>query len=257
MRYLGKDYTGKGVKIAIVDSGIDPTDPRLAGVKIEGWSIQLGATGHALLSSDFKDENGHGTEIAVAIHKLAPDAHLLGVKIMGERLRTSAELMAAGIETSARNGAHVVNLSLGTPNMGKALLLRDCVANAVDTNSLVFAAAHPKGERAYPADLPECLGVAAHPDCPIDKYFYFNPKRFPRKEWGVLSGKFLTHGYSSNAGDEAARYRGSGVATAYLAATAACLAEALIDKKKKCVATDLLKVMKRTALVPIPEIGYS
>ena len=253
MRYLGKEYTGKGITIAVVDSGIDPDDPRLEGVEIEGWSIQLGATGHALLSSDFKDQNGHGTEIAVAIHRLAPDAKLVGVKIMGEKLRTSAELMAAGIETSARNGAHVVNLSLGTPNMGKALLLRDCVANAVDAGSLVLASAHPKGERAYPADLPECIGVAAHPDCPLDKYFYFNPKRFSRKEWGVLAGKFLTHGYGMNPEGGPGRYRGSGVATAYLSAYAACLAEGLGRR----AANDLLKTLKRSALVPIPEIGYS
>jgi subtilisin family serine protease len=252
MRYMGGNYTGKGVKISIIDSGIDVGDPRLQGVKIEGWSIQLGATGHALLAPDFHDQNGHGTEIAAAIHKLAPDAHLIGVKIMGERLRTSAELMAAGIETSARAGCAIVNLSLGTPNMGKALLLRDCCANAVDMGSVVLAAAHPKGDRAYPADLPETLGVAAHPDCPLDKFFFFNPKRFPRKEWGVLTDKFLTHGYGITKDGRTGRYRGSGMATAYLSGTAACMAEAL----PHVTADDLIKRLKRTALIPIPEIGY-
>ncbi|MCA9571632.1 MAG: S8 family serine peptidase, partial [Myxococcales bacterium] len=143
MRYRGKEYTGKGVRVAVIDSGIDRSDPRLKGVQIEGWYIELGATGHALLKSDFEDENGHGTEIAAAIHKIAPDATLVAVKIMGERLRTSAELMAAGIETSANSKCQVVNLSLGTPNMGKALLLRECVANAVNYGSVVLSAAHP------------------------------------------------------------------------------------------------------------------
>ncbi len=253
MRYMGKEYTGKGVKVAIIDSGIDVNDPRLKGVPIEGWSIQLGATGHALLSPDFADQNGHGTEIAAAVHRMAPDATLVAVKIMGERLRTSAELMAAGIETSARNKCAVINLSLGTPNMGKALLLRDCCANAVESGSIVLAASHPKGERAYPADLPETCGVAAHPDCPIDKFFYFDPKRFPRKEWGVLSGKFLTHGYGITKDGRTGRYRGSGMATAYLSGQAACMAEALPG----IPAADLIKRLKRAALVPIPEIGYS
>jgi hypothetical protein len=253
MRYLGKDYTGKGVKVAIVDSGIDKNDPRLSGVPITGWSIQLGATGHALLSSDFHDENGHGTEIAAAVHQIAPDAELVAVKIMGDRLRTSAELMAAGIETSQRNGSRVINLSLGTPNMGKALLLRDCCANAVEHGSIVLAAAHPKGERAYPADLPETIGVAAHPDCPIDKFFYFNPKRFSRKEWGVLSDKFLTHGYGIRPDGAPGKYRGSGMATAYLAGYAACLTEAMIDQP----GMEIIKALKRVALVPVPEIGYS
>ena len=252
MRYMGREFTGKGQKIAIIDSGINPDDPRIRGVHVEGWSIQLGATGHALLSPDFHDQNGHGTEIAAAVHRLAPEASLVAVKIMGERLRTSAELMAAGIETAARNGCRVINLSLGTPNMGKALLLRDCCANAVDSGSVVLAAAHPKGERAYPADLPETLGVAAHPDCPIDKFFFFNPKRFTRKDWGVLSDKFLTHGYGINKDGQTGRFRGSGMATAYLSGTAACLAEAL-----PTVSSDeLIKRLKRTALVPNPGLGY-
>lgn len=253
MRYMGNEFTGKGVKISIIDSGIDVNDPRLQGVAIEGWSIQLGATGHALLSPDYADQNGHGTEIAAAVHRLAPDATLVAVKIMGERLRTSAELMAAGIETSARAGCRIVNLSLGTPNMGKALLLRDCCANAVDNGSIVLAAAHPKGERAYPADLPETVGVAAHPDCPIDKFFFFNPKRFSRKQWGVLSDKFLTHGYGITKDGQTGRYHGSGMATAYLSGIGACLAEAMPETP----ADELIKRLRRAALIPIPEIGYS
>jgi len=253
MRYLGNEYTGKDITVAIIDSGIDVDDPRMEGADVQGWSITLGATGHALLSSDFKDEHGHGTEIAAAVRRIAPDARLIAVKIMGDKLRTSAELMAAGIETAYRHGVSVVNLSLGTPNMGKALLLRDCCANAVEQGAVVLAAAHPKGERAYPADLPETVGVAAHPDCPIDKYFYFHPKRFPRKQWGVLSDKFLTHGYGQGENDQRGRYRGSGMATAYLSGVAACLAEALGKRN----APDLIKTLKRSALVPVPEIGYS
>ena len=245
MRYLGKDFTGKGVTIAIIDSGLNVDDPRMAGAEIEGWSIELGATGHALLSSEFADTNGHGTEIAAAIRSRAPDAKLIAIKIMGDKLRTTAELMAAGIETAARNTATVINLSLGTANMGKALLLRDCCANAEEAGSVVFAAAHPRGDVAYPADLPETVGVQAHPDCPADRFFYFHPKRFRRKEWGTLSGKFLTHGYSHGAGG---RWRGSGMATAYLSGEAACLAEALDGHPL----SNLIQALKDRALVPVP-----
>lgn len=253
MRFRGSEFTGKGVRVAVVDSGINRDDPRLQGVEIEGWSIRLGATGHALLGTDFDDENGHGTDIAAAIHAMAPEATLVGVKIMGDQLRTSAELMAAGIESSAQSGCAVVNLSLGTPNMGKALLLRECVANAVERGAVVLAAAHPRGERAYPSDLPETVGVSAHPDCPIDKYYFFDPKRFSRKEWGVLSDKFLTFGYGLNPDMSPARYRGSGVATAYMSGIAACLSEAHPEH----TAREVIDALCRTALVPIPEFGYA
>lgn len=252
MRFLGNDYQGEGVSIAIIDSGINIEDPRLAGAQIDGWSIELGATGHALVKAEFDDENGHGTEVASAVHAMAPKARLLAVKIMGKRLRTSAELMAAGIETAARNGAKVINLSLGTPNMGKALLLRDCCGNAVEQGSVVLAAAHPRGERAYPADLPETMGVASHADCPLDKVFFFDPKRFPRKTWPSLSGKFMAHGHVEEP-DVGRRYRGSGVATAYLSAQVACLRQAL----PAASAAEIIDRLKQRSLIPMPEIGYS
>lgn len=253
MRWLGKDYDGEGVTIAVIDSGIDKDDPRLSECAIEGWAIDLGATGHALIKPDFSDENGHGTEIAVAVHKTAPKAKLLAIKIMGKRLRTSAELMAAGIETASKSGAQIINLSLGTPNMGKALLLRDCCGNAVEGGALVLAAAHPKGDRAYPADLPETIGVAAHPDCPLGKVFYFDPGRFPRKQWGALTGKFLTHGHARSQNTDKDRYRGSGIATSYLSGHAACLREAMPHAS----AASLVEKLKWRSLIPVPEIGYS
>lgn len=255
MRFLGKEYDGEGVTIAIIDSGINVNDPKLKGMQIQGWSIELGATGHALLRPEFEDEHGHGTEIATAIAALAPRARLLAVKIMGKKLRTSAELMAAGIETAARNGANVINLSLGTPNMGKALLLREACAQAVELGAVVLAAAHPQGERAYPADLPETVGVTSDPKCPPDRFFYFDPERFPRKTWPAFTEKFLAYGHTDpRSGNKTRqRYRGSGLATAYMSAYTACLRQA----RPRLDAVETLERLRHRALVPMPEIGYA
>ncbi len=253
MQYQQQDYTGKGIKVAIVDSGIRTSDPRLAKAQITGWNIRFGATGHALLGADFEDEAGHGTEVAAAVHAMAPDAELLAVKIMDARLRTSADLMAAGLETASRHGAHVINLSLGTPNMGKALLLRDCCALAVDSGSLVLAAAHPKGERAYPADLPEAIGVASHPDCPLDKYFYFPSDRFPRSKFGALSDKFLAYGYAvPKPGATKRIWRGSGIATAYMTGRLACLRQA----QPEADVSTINAMLRELAQTPDPNSGY-
>jgi len=254
MRFRGKEYTGLGVPVAVIDSGINRHDARVGGQTIEGWSITLNATNHALLKSGHADENGHGTEIAAAVRTTAPNGDLVVVKIMDARLRTSADLMAAGIETAFRHGAKVINLSMGTPNMGKALLLRDACALAVENGSIVLAAAHPKGERAYPADLPETLGVASHPDCPLNKFYYFTPHRFPRKEWGNLSGKFLAYGHGVPRTNEgpAGPYRGSGLAPADLSGRLACLWQALPDESPHRI----IEQATQHALTPVPEIGY-
>ncbi len=252
MRFRGKEYTGKGQPVAIIDSGVNPNDPRLAGANITGWSLSMVGNMHVVISKDFDDENGHGTEVAAAVHAVAPDAPLVCIRIMDARLRTSADLMAAGIETASKNGARVVSLSLGTPNMGKALQLRDCCASAVEANAVVLGAAHPKGERAYPADLPETVGVAAHPDCPLEKFYFFAPHRFPMKQWGSLTNKFLTFGHTIPVNGQRV-YRGSGLATAYLAGRVACLREALPNDTPQ----QIVEILRQTALTPVPEIGYA
>ncbi len=253
MRFRGQEYTGQGQIVAVIDSGVDVNDPRLVGAKISGLSLAMSATQHVLIQGEFADANGHGTDVAAAVHAMAPGAQLLCIKIMDGALRTSADLMAAGIELAARNGARIINLSLGTPNMGKALLLRDCCALAVEQGAIVLAAAHPKGERAYPADLPETVGVASHPDCPVDKVYYFAPHRFPAKQWGSLTGKFLTHGHGLTPERTRSTYRGSGLATAWLSGRAACIREALGDESPQTI----VDILRQTALTPVPEIGYA
>jgi hypothetical protein len=253
MEYQQDEFTGKGIKVAIVDSGIRVDDPRLKGAKIEGWNIRFGATGHALLGADFNDEAGHGTEVAAAVHQIAPEAELLAVKIMDARLRTSADLMAAGLETASRHGVNVINLSLGTPNMGKALLLRDCCALAVEGGSMVLAAAHPKGDRAYPADLPEAIGVASHPDCAFGKYFHFPSDKFPRSKFGPLSDKYLAYGYAvPKPGAKKKIWRGSGIATAYMSGRVACLCQARPEAK----VSELEAMLRELASTPQAGSGY-
>ena len=131
-------------------------------------------------------------------------------------------------------------------------LLRACTAFAVESGSVLLAAAHPTGDRPHPADLRETVGVATHPDCPLEKVYYFAPHRFPRTEWGNLTGKFLTHGYEW-AADRRGAFKGSGIATAYLSGRFACLREALPNE----TAPGLTEVMRQSALTPVPEIGYA
>jgi subtilisin len=252
MRFRGSERTGAGVVVAIIDSGIDPMDPRVSRHSVSGWNIELSATGHALIGADTSDVNGHGTTMAAAVSAVAPDVQLLSIRIMDADLRTSADLMAAGIETAFRNGANIISLSMGTPNMGKALLLRDTCALAVESGAVVLAAAHPRGERAYPADIPETVGVASHPDCGPDRFFHFDAEQFHPSEWGHLSGKFLAPGYEGSVREPGA-YRGSAIATAYMSGVLACIAEAM----PKASTLELMSALENRSLTPVPELGYS
>jgi len=252
MRFRGREWTGAGVKVAVVDSGVDAMDPRLDRAAVTGWNIELGATGHAMIGPDHGDLNGHGTDVAASLLAIAPDVEILSVRIMDGSLRTTADLMAAGIETAFRNGARVINLSMGTPNMGKALLLRDTIALAREAGAVVLAAAHPRGDRAYPADLPETLGVASHPDCGEGRLFHFHPEHFGVDDWGHLSGKFLAHGHLSRPTMDRL-YRGPEIATAHVAGLAACLAEAMPEASPE----QLVAALEQRAHWPSPGLGYA
>jgi hypothetical protein len=252
MRFRGREHTGAGIAVAVIDSGVDTNDARMTGATVRGWNLALGATGHALIGGEFADLNGHGTDMAAAVRVFAKDADIVAVRIMDEQLRTTADLMAAGVETAYRSGARVILLSMGTPNMGKASLLRDTCALATEGGAMVVAAAHPQGERAYPADLPEAVGVAAHPDCPLEKTYFFASHRFPAKRWGHLSGKFLTTGHHRVQAQPGV-FGGSGVAAAYIAGRMACLAEAMTDADPDAV----IAALRNQAFVPEPQLGYA
>lgn len=246
MRIGGTEYEGDGITIAIIDSGVRSGDPRLHKADINGWQIQLSATNHAVLSDDFEDVNGHGTELAVVLHKYAPKAKLLAIRIMNQNLTASADLLVAGIETAYKvSGADIIMISFGTPNMGKAMILRDACAMANESGSLIVAAAHPQGSRSYPADVPEVIGVTSHPNCLLRNYF-MDPLIYKRKDWKSLSGKFLFNGYF---GDD---YRGAGYATARFVAEMACIKEANPD----LTPIEYRIWAQNRAFLPIPELGY-
>ena len=155
MRFAGQEYRGKNVLVALIDSGVDSAHPSLKSMSMEGYSLSLRATNHVAIDPNFHDEHGHGTKMALHLLRFAPGVRILAIKITDTSLRASSDLIASGIELAYKGGASVINVSMGTPNMGRAMLLRDCSLAAMEHNALVVASAHPMGQRAYPADLPE------------------------------------------------------------------------------------------------------
>ncbi|MBP2324936.1 subtilisin family serine protease [Kibdelosporangium banguiense] len=105
---------GSGVKIAVLDTGYDPTHPDLAGVTEAKGFTEAG-------DADVVDHHGHGTHVASTIAGrggqytgVAPEASLLVGKVLGDDGSGMSSSIIAGMEWAANSGARVVNMSLGS-----------------------------------------------------------------------------------------------------------------------------------------------
>ncbi|WP_157549521.1 S8 family peptidase [Nonomuraea candida] len=121
-----KGYDGKGVKVAVLDTGIDVNHPDFAG--------RILATENFSTAPGIADRRGHGTHVAStlagagATYKgVAPAASLLVGKVLDDRGDGAWSWAIAGMEWAAAQGADVVNLSLGS-----------CCGNGTDPMSLAL-----------------------------------------------------------------------------------------------------------------------
>ncbi|HEV3364879.1 MAG TPA: S8 family serine peptidase [Acidimicrobiia bacterium] len=114
--------TGKGIRIGIVDTGIDLAHEDLAGRVVASTSC-IETRGNPLeCEGDAQDDFGHGTHVAgiaaatkdngLGIAGVAPDAELVVAKVFKGATANSDDV-AAGIKWVVNQGAKVVNLSLG------------------------------------------------------------------------------------------------------------------------------------------------
>lgn len=145
---------GRGVRVAIVDSGVHASHPHVNGVA-GGVGIDDAGTIHG----DFVDRIGHGTAVAAAIRETAPDAELYVVKVFERALATNVASLVAAIDWAAAAGAHLINLSLGTSRASHEPLLRDAVGRALRAGAIVVAARDDDGVRWVPGSLPGVLAV--------------------------------------------------------------------------------------------------
>ena len=155
--------TGRGVRIAIVDTGIHAGHPHLGAVDA-GIAFDDAGQPH----QDVVDRLGHGTAVAAAIHEKAPAAALVPVKVFDRRLSTTGRALAAAIHWAVAQGVQIVNLSLGTTNGEHRQMLADVVAEARSAGMVIVAAA-PTAEHAWlPGALPGVVGVELDWSCPRD-----------------------------------------------------------------------------------------
>jgi subtilisin family serine protease len=162
--------TGRGVRIAVIDSGVFATHPHIGGVA-GGVAIALDGSEH----SDFVDRLGHGTAVTAAIKEKAADAEIYAVKVFDRALSTNVTTLVRAIEWAARWDIKLVNLSLGTQRAEHEPALAAAVAHAARFGVIIVAADSDEtseGERVrwLPGSLPGVISVIADWECPRETF---------------------------------------------------------------------------------------
>jgi subtilisin len=177
------DGTGRRVKVAIIDSGVDAAHPALNGpvngyvaVEIDGDEIHYNTSPH-------EDSCGHGTACAGIIRSLAPECEIYSVKVLGKGLIGRGAIFIAGVRWAVENNMQVCNLSLGTTKKDFFATLHEVVDQAYFRNIMLVTAANNLPIPSFPSMYASVISVAAHDEQDALR-FYYNPT--PPVEFGAL-----------------------------------------------------------------------
>lgn len=162
--------TGLGVKIAIIDSGVDSEYPEIGPIA-QGINIRIGSKGQIIWGTDYVDRSGHGTACTGIIHQIASDAEIHIVRIFEKSLVADGKLLIEALQWVINHGIDVVNLSLGTTDCQYFEPIQELCRQAACENIILVAAAHNRGIESYPAILPDVIGVQGRPMQKLNDFY--------------------------------------------------------------------------------------
>ncbi len=166
-------FTGAGIKVAVLDTGVDLKHPALAGHLLPGWDFVDNDNDPSEVGDQLTGPYGHGTHVAGLVSLVAPDAKIIPIRVLDKRgmgnIWVLAEALAFAVnpdgDPKTADGADVINLSLSTlreTRLISSLLKKACGGDSGDDKDfpisvnpylVVVAAAGNGGDdtRQYPA----------------------------------------------------------------------------------------------------------
>ncbi|MFV1858048.1 MAG: S8 family serine peptidase [Anaerolineales bacterium] len=179
------DSEGEGVRIAVIDSGIEG-DHAALGSSVQG-GVVIGpdpSSGEFVATPESPpiDLFGHGTACAGIIHKIAPNAQIFSVRVLGEDLTAKAKQFATGLRWAIEQDMDVVNLSLSTSKSAYYGIFHKLADEAYFNNVILVSAVNNIPGPSFPSLYSSVISVAAHEG--QDPFiYYYNPA--PPVEFGA------------------------------------------------------------------------
>jgi subtilisin family serine protease len=167
--------TGRGVKIAVLDSGVELSHPVLEGLKLEHdlcvvedeWQLRV-APGDGL------DTYGHGTAVAGIIRQVAPEATLGSFRVLGPNLRSRTQMIREAARLALERGYHILNCSFGCSREDHVLHFKDWIDEAYTRGRHIVAACNNQdfSKREWPGHFPSVITVN-FAQCAAPEEFYY------------------------------------------------------------------------------------
>ncbi len=146
-----KECTGKGVSIALIDSGVDVSHPDLYGKIYRTYTPKKLGNKIVFKEAPSSDSSGHGTACAGIITSIAPDSQINCINVLGAGGFADGLTFLAGLEHAINRKYRIINLSLGTTVSQLILPLRDLLDRAYQAGCIVVAAANNLPVPSYPS----------------------------------------------------------------------------------------------------------
>lgn len=151
--------TGKGVQVALLDTGIEVNHPALEGSVKGCWEVKRTPEGMRCIEAEGIDPVGHGTACAGIIHRLAPEAEIFSIRVIGGNAQGTGEQFVYGLHWAVEQGFKVINLSLGTLQQRYQVPLLELVDRAYYSGICVVAAAHNRRQTSFPSQFASLIAV--------------------------------------------------------------------------------------------------
>jgi subtilisin len=165
--------TGEGVRVCILDSGVEAGHPLVGGVH-GAVAVSIDGDDVTVAEDTAGDLCGHGTACAGIIRSLAPGCELHSVRVLGAGYTGSGPALLEGLRWAVEQEFDVINMSLSTTKRQFAVVLHELADNAYFRRSMLVASAHNMPVESYPWRFSSVISVGSHED-PDPRTFYYNP----------------------------------------------------------------------------------
>jgi subtilisin family serine protease len=154
--------TGRGIKIAVLDSGIEFDHPALAHLQAaDDLAVIDDGLQLRVVPGEGKDTYGHGTAVAGIIHQLAPEAAIGSFRVLGAHLRSRTMIIREAARLALDRDYHILNCSFGCGRDDHVLFYKDWIDEAYLQGRHIVAACNNQDftKREWPGHFPSVITV--------------------------------------------------------------------------------------------------